>query len=84
MYDKNFDILLKTIKEKHEYLHRYIKRRVVNDADTEDILQETFKKALESYEPKKHNKKLLPWIITIAKNNIYNYYKSNKKNRIIG
>lgn len=70
--------LIKAITENHAFLYRIIKMRVGNDEDTKDILQDTLKDALESYDANRHKKRILPWLITIAKNNTYTFLKRRK------
>jgi RNA polymerase sigma-70 factor (ECF subfamily) len=79
MNDMKRDNLLETIDEIHEKLYRYIRSRIGNEFDTQDVYQETLKDALSAYDPKRHNTKLRSWLMTIAKNNVITYFRKKKQ-----
>ena len=62
----------------------YVAYRVGRKQDAEDIVAQTFLKAVEKY-PKfkhRHSGSLQAWIFKIAQNLIKNHYRSNGRNRI--
>ncbi len=64
------------IKKLYNPLHLYIKRRVSNQLDAEDLTQEVFYKLAKSNNDEIKNIK--SWIYTIAKNTITDYYRKKK------
>ena len=66
----------------HNVLLSFIKSKVSNHEDAEDILQNVFVKVANGLEQLNRKEKLQSWIYTIARNSIIDYYRSNvnKKN----
>lgn len=68
----------------HQYfpaIYRYIGFRVGSKAETEDLVSETFLKALEHY-PRYSARENIPfssWLFRIAKNTLTDFYRKNKK-----
>lgn len=60
-------------------LKQYIKKRVANEEDAEDILQEVFIKIHNSLKNLEDEKKIHAWIYTITRNTITDYYRKNSK-----
>ncbi|MBI4858202.1 MAG: RNA polymerase sigma factor SigZ [Acetobacterium woodii] len=60
-------------------LKGYIKKRVDNEEDAEDILQEVFIKINNNLKNLEDEKKIHAWIYTIARNAITDYYRKNSK-----
>lgn len=56
-------------------LLRYIKTKVPNGADAEDILQNTFIKAAANLDAANRPEKLHNWIFTVTRNSITDYYR---------
>lgn len=69
----NFDILW---KEFSIPLKKYIKRRIDNSQDAEDILQIVFLKIYTNIEKLNELSKLNAWIYTITRNVIIDYYRN--------
>lgn len=65
------------IKELYKPLFLYIKKRVNNQEDAEDLTQEVFYKLSKS--TKKDIVNVQSWIYTIAKNTIIDYYRKKKR-----
>lgn len=61
-----------------ETLRHYIARRVYNEHDAEDILQEVFLKAYSNIGFLKDKSKLQAWLFQIARNTIIDYYRRQK------
>lgn len=71
-------------REYHEKILSYIKYKVANPEDAEDICSEVFikvQKNLEKYEEEKAS--LARWIYVITGNTIIDYYRSRKVNEEI-
>ena len=64
------------IAELYQQLSLYIKKRVNNQADAEDLTQEVFYKLSKS--DRDHVKSIKSWVYTIAKNTITDYYRKKK------
>lgn len=64
------------IKQLYKPLSQYIKKRINNQADAEDLTQEVFYKLSKSDNSKVHS--LKSWVYTIAKNTITDYYRKKK------
>jgi RNA polymerase sigma-70 factor (ECF subfamily) len=61
----------------HQVLLTFIKSRVNNHQDAEDILQNVFIKVTTGLEDLQRKEKLQSWIYTIARNAIIDYYRAN-------
>ena len=70
--EKAFD---KLIKEYGNQLYNFILRLVGNHEAAEDIFQDTFIRVLRNIERYKPSAKLLTWLIQIAKNLCFDYFK---------
>lgn len=69
----------------HKTLLGFIKSKVTNHEDAEDIVQNVFVKVAGSIDNLNRKEKLHSWIYTIARNSIIDYYRSNanKKDLVI-
>lgn len=65
-------------KEFNEQLLGFIKARVHNVENAEDILQEVFIKIHKNIEGVKDNKKIASWIYQITRNTIIDFYRKKK------
>ena len=66
-------------RESYSTVYNYIRARMGNDADAEDIVSEAFIKAaraFDSFDPERA--KFSTWVITIAKNCMASYYRSQR------
>jgi len=61
-------------------LGRFVRNRVSNPADAEDVLQDVFVKVLSSDGPSEVSK-LLPWTYSVARNSIIDFYRARDKQR---
>lgn len=59
-------------------LRSFIKRRVQNEQDAEDILQEVFLKIHSSIESLKDDSRIHGWIYRITRNAIVDYYRGHE------
>lgn len=62
-------------KEQFEKLQNFIRKRVMNREDAEDILQQTFAEALYAESSFRHHCKLETWLCGIALNLIRNHFR---------
>ncbi|MBS4539588.1 RNA polymerase sigma factor SigZ [Clostridium sp. D2Q-11] len=63
-------------------LKRYIKKRVSNEQDCDDILQEIFIKIHNNIESLENDNKIHGWIYKITRNTIIDFYRRNDKNHL--
>ena len=74
-------ILQKAIyKDFQTLVYRNIFNIVKDHGETEDIIQESFFKAINNTPQFEDEKRLLAWLKIIAKNQAFNYLRKNKKN----
>ena len=69
--------------EFHKVLLGFIKSKVNNHEDAEDILQNVFVKVATGVDDLNRKEKLQSWIYTIARNSIVDYYRSNTTQKSI-
>jgi RNA polymerase sigma-70 factor (ECF subfamily) len=80
----NADVMEKIYLEYKEKVFRYVRGRVRNLADAEDITSEIFLRvqtSLDSYDEEKAT--LSTWIYTITHNAVCNYYRDESKRALI-
>lgn len=56
-------------------LRRFIRRRVTNEADVEDILQEVFSELVEAYRLMKSVEDVSAWLFRVARNRITDLFR---------
>jgi len=59
-------------------IQKFIFSKIKNVANTEDVLQETFLKVHTKLHTLKAPSKIKPWVFTIARNSIIDFFKLNK------
>lgn len=62
-----------------DYIYGYIYGMVQNKAEAEDLLQDTFVKVMKSDTSEIKNMK--SWLITIARNTVYDHWRREKRKR---
>lgn len=67
--------------EFHQVLLGFIKSKVNNHQDAEDILQNVFIKVAGNIKGLQQKEKLQSWIYSIARNAIIDYYRTNSGNK---
>ena len=67
------------LEESKASLKSFIKNRVTNEADAEDILQEVFMKLISNIDKLMDNQKIRAWIYKITQNAIIDYYRRNRR-----
>jgi RNA polymerase sigma-70 factor (ECF subfamily) len=60
-------------------LRTFIARRVNNEADVDDILQDVFLRIHQRLATLKRADRLLPWLFQITRNSIVDYYRSPRR-----
>ena len=71
------DVMEKIYLEYREKVLRYVRKRVHNEADAEDVTSDIFLKVLSSLDSFDEEKATLStWIYTVAHNTVCNYYRS--------
>lgn len=73
----------KLIKENLLVIERFVKFKISNVTDAEDVLQEVFLSAFKNFEQLKNKEAFKPWIIGIARNKCNGYYRDKTKSREI-
>lgn len=66
--------------EYQEPLKRFIKKRVENEQDAQDVLQDVFLKVQSKLKSLTDDNKLESWLYEIARNTIIDYYRKSSKN----
>ena len=59
-------------------LDRYVRRRVSDPADAEDLLQDILVRLLSSDGPRESTR-LLPWVFAVARNRIIDFYRERQR-----
>lgn len=76
----NTDIAFKQLVIKYqERLYMHIRKMVINHADTDDLLQETFIKAYRGIYKFREDSSLFTWLYRIATNETLNFIKKKKR-----
>jgi RNA polymerase sigma-70 factor (ECF subfamily) len=71
-----------TAADLHARVGRYVRNSVSHPADAEDVLQDIFVKLLGSDGPNEATK-LLPWVFTVARNRIIDFYRERARLRVV-
>ncbi len=66
------------VRSERPRLLNFIRARVRNEADVEDILQDVFYQLLASYSVTEPIEKLSSWLFTVARNRIIDWYRRRK------
>jgi RNA polymerase sigma-70 factor (ECF subfamily) len=74
---------IKLLTANQSHIYAYILSRVLRSADADDLLQETTSTMWNKFDQFKSGTDFLSWGFTIARYNILNYRKKNKKQPMI-
>src|ERR1700730_11187341 len=66
------------IERERPRLRNFIRRRVPDPSDAEDILQEVFSELVEAYRMMKPLEQVSAWLFRVARNRITDLFRSNK------
>ena len=76
----NIDIMDDTfIEELQQRLLQFIRGRVANEADAEDILQDSFQAMHRNIDSLQNSSRLESWVFQIVRNKIIDYYRKPKR-----
>src|ERR1700693_4505887 len=70
--------LTETIGREQGRLRNFIRRRVPDDADAEDILQDVFFELIEAYRLTKPIEQVGAWLYRVARNRMIDRFRRNK------
>jgi RNA polymerase sigma factor (sigma-70 family) len=70
--------LTETIGREERRLRNFIRRRVADEADAEDILQDVFYELIEAYRLMKPIEQVGAWLYRVARNRIIDAFRKNK------
>jgi RNA polymerase sigma-70 factor, ECF subfamily len=65
----------------HQGLHAFIAKRIANDAQVDDILQEVFLRVHRQLDRLNDPDRVVAWLYQIARNAIVDYYRSPSRHR---
>lgn len=71
-------VLDQTMRSERKRLLDFIRRRVRNQADAEDILQDVFYQLVASYSITEPIEKMTAWLFTVARNKIVDWYRKRR------
>ncbi len=77
MNNRSDEIVSRVWEESRSRLRSFIARRVRNDADAEDILQDVFIKIYQNIEKLRAPDRIYPWVFQTTRNAITDHYRSN-------
>ena len=66
-------------EESKDFLKIFISKRVANEVDAEDILQDVFLKLISNIDKLLDSQKMHAWIYKITRNAIIDYYRNNHR-----
>ncbi len=67
----------------HDALRSFIAKRVSNDAEIQDILQDVFVRVHHRLNSLQEQKRMVPWVYQITRNAIIDHYRSAERRREI-
>ena len=72
------DAIEKTVLRERSRLLNFIRKRVANDEEAEDILQDVFFQFVEAYRAIESIERVTSWLFTVARNKITDRYRKKK------
>lgn len=75
---QNAAVLDRTIRSERKRLLDFILKRVRNQADAEDILQDVFYQLVTSYSVTEPIEKMTAWLFTVARNKVIDWYRKRR------
>jgi RNA polymerase sigma factor (sigma-70 family) len=70
------------IERERPRLRNFIRRRVADQSDAEDILQEVFYELVEAYRMMKPVEQMTAWLFRVARNRITDQFRSRKRTEL--
>jgi RNA polymerase sigma factor (sigma-70 family) len=74
-------VLTRTVRQERQRLSDFIRRRVRNDADAEDILQDVLAQLVSSYSVTDPIEQVTAWLFRVARNRIIDWYRRKRPDR---
>lgn len=68
-----------TFEREKPRLRNFIRKRVADQSDVEDILQDVFYELIEAYRLMKPVEQVTSWLFSVARNGITDLFRSNKR-----
>jgi RNA polymerase sigma factor (sigma-70 family) len=78
MTDEQNRRIAETIEREQGRLRNFIRRRVLNDGDAEDILQEVFYELVQTYRLMKPVEQVGAWLFRVARNRIIDRFRKRR------
>jgi RNA polymerase sigma-70 factor (ECF subfamily) len=78
MQTESAEIVSQIWEESRSRLKGFIDKRINNESDAEDVLQNVFSKIYQNIDAVKHSDKLYPWIFQLTRNTIIDFYRKRK------
>jgi RNA polymerase sigma-70 factor (ECF subfamily) len=76
---KNIDILSSLLARESDF-RSFLRRRIADDALAEDLLQQSFLRAVQQEHGIRHAEQIMPWFYRILRNATVDYYRSRAAN----
>lgn len=67
------------LTESHQDLYRFLKRKIGNDADARDVLQDFYVKALTRFSDLKDEDRLRGWLSQVLRSTIADHFRDRKR-----
>src|SRR5713226_9205717 len=67
------------IEREKPRLRNFIRKRVADESDAEDVLQEVFYELVEAYRMMKPVEQVTAWLFRVARNRITDLFRSKKR-----
>jgi len=78
MTEAQHDAIQNTVKKERNRLLSFIKKRVTDKEDAEDILQDVFYQLITGYKQIESLEKITSWLFSVARNKITDRYRKKK------
>lgn len=75
-------VLTRTVRQERQRLSDFIRRRVGNEADAEDILQDVLTQLVSSYSVTEPIEQMTAWLFRVARNRIIDWYRRKRPERL--
>lgn len=75
-------VLTRTVRQERQRLSDFIRRRVGNEADAEDILQDVLAQLVSSYSVTEPIEQMTAWLFRVARNRIIDWYRRKRPERL--
>ncbi|MCU0453367.1 MAG: RNA polymerase sigma factor [Bacteroidetes bacterium] len=75
-------VLTKAVRQERQRLSDFIRRRVGNDEDAEDILQDVLMQLVSSYSVTEPIEQVTAWLFRVARNRIIDWYRRKRPERL--